>query len=94
MGSLEDLICGDYDDFAMTDLSHLPILNQIMSGLNQLHSLGIVNGHLSRPSNVLVSFPKGDTDEPMMDLADFKIRFAVQDEASGLTQFCLVTNQE
>jgi len=92
MGSLEDLICGDYDDFAMTDLSHLPILNQIMSGLNQLHSLGIVHGNL-KPSNILVSFPKGDTNEPMMKLADFGIRHAVRDEATGLTQFRLVTTE-
>ena len=92
MGTLEDLVCGRYEDFAMTDESHLPVIRQITSGLNQLHSLGIVHGNL-KPSNILVSFPKGDTNEPTMKLADFGIRHAVQDEATGLTQFRLVTTE-
>ena len=92
MGTLEDLICGGNEDFAMTDSSHLPVLHQITSGLNQLHSLGIVHGNL-KPSNILVSFPKGDTNEPMMKLADFGIRHAVRDEATGLTQFRPVTTE-
>jgi len=92
MGTLEDLICGDYDDFAMTEQSHLPVIQQITSGLNQLHSLGIVHGNL-KPSNILVSFPKGDTNEPMMKLADFGIRPVVRDAATGNTRFRLVTTE-
>ena len=92
MGTLEDLVCGGYDDFAMTDESHLPILHQITAGLNQLHSFGIVHGNL-KPSNILVSFPKGDTNEPTMKLADFGIRHAVRDEANRLTQFQLITTE-
>ena len=92
MGTLEDLVCGGYEEFAMTDESHLPILHQITSGLNQLHSLGIVHGNL-KPSNILVSFPKGDGREPTMKLADFGIRHAVRDEATGLTQFRPVTTE-
>ena len=93
MGTLEDLVCGGYgDDFAMTDESHLPVLHQITSGLNQLHSLGIVHGNL-KPSNILISFPKGDTGEPVIKLADFGIRHAVRDKATGLTHFRLVTTE-
>ena len=76
----------------MTDESHLPVLYQIMSGLNQLHALGIVHANL-KPSNILVSFPKGDGTEPMIKLADFGIRHAVRDEATGLTQFRPVTTE-
>ena len=92
MGTLEDLVCGVNDDFAMTEQSHIPVLNQITSGLNQLHSLGIVHGNL-KPSNILVSFPKADGTEPMMKLTDFGIRHAVRDETTGLTQFRLVTTE-
>jgi len=92
MGTLEDLVCGSYGDFAMTDESHLPVLYQIMSGLNQLHSLGVVHGNL-KPSNILVSFPKGDGTEPMIKLADFGIRHAVRDSLTGLTQFRPVTTE-
>ena len=94
MGTLEDLVCGGYgDDFAMTDSSHLPVLHQITTGLNQLHSLGIVHGNL-KPSNILVSFPNGDGTEPMMKLADFGIRHTVRDEANGeVMQFRLVTTE-
>ena len=93
MGSLEDLVCGGYgDDFTIKNESHLPVLYQITAGLNQLHSLGIVHGNL-KPSNILVSFPKGDTNEPTMKLADFGIRHSVRDEATGLTQFRLVTTE-
>ena len=90
MGTLEDLVCGGNDDFAMTEQSHLPVLRQITAGLNQLHSLGIVHGNL-KPSNILVSFPDGDTGEPVIKLADFGIHHAVRDEATGLTQFRLIT---
>ena len=95
MGTLQDLVCGDYGDyggnFAMTEQSHLPVLHQITAGLNQLHSLGIVHGNL-KPSIIFVSFPKGDKDEPMMRLTDFGIRHAVQDEATGrIKHFWLVT---
>ena len=86
MGTLADLVCGGNDDFAMTEQSHLPVLYQITAGLNQLHSLGIVHGNL-KPSNILVSFPKGNGTEPMIKLADFGIRHAVWDEATGLTHF-------
>ena len=93
MGTLDDLVCGGYEDFAMTDESHLPIIRQITAGLNQLHSLGIVHGNL-KPSNILVSFPKGDETEPMMKLADFGIHHAVQDEAiEQITQFRLITTK-
>ena len=93
MGTLEDLVCGGNDDFAMTDSSHLPVLNQITAGLNQLHSLGIVHGNL-KPSNILVSFPKGDADEAMMKLSDFGICHAVRDEATGrIKHFRLVTTE-
>ena len=92
MGTLEDLVCGGDEDFAMTDQSHLPILYQITAGLNQLHSLGIVHGNL-KPSNILVSFPKGDGTEPMMKLSDFGICHAVRDETTGLTQFQLITTE-
>lgn len=92
MGTLHDLVCGGYDDFAMTDQSYLSVIRQITEGLNQLHSLGIVYGNL-KPSNILVSFPKGDGTEPMMKLADFGIRHAVQNEATGVTQFRLVTTE-
>jgi len=93
MGSLEDLVCSDNeDDFAMTDSSHVPVLYQITAGLNQLHSLGIVHGNL-KPSNILVSFPKGDLNDPMMKLADFAIRHAVRDETTGLKHFRLVTTE-
>ena len=92
MGTLHDLVCGGYDDFAMTDQSYLSVIRQITEGLNQLHSLGIVHGNL-KPSNILVSFPKGDGTEPMMKLADFGIRHAVQNEATGVTQFRLVTTE-
>ena len=93
MGSLEDLVCSDYeDDFEMTDSSHVPVLYQITAGLNQLHSLGIVHGNL-KPSNILVSFPKGDGTEPMMKLADYAIRHAVRDETTGLKHFRLVTTE-
>jgi len=93
MGTLQDLVCGGYgDDFAMTEQSHLPVIRQITAGLNQLHSLGIVHGNL-KPSNILVSFPKGDTKEPMMKLADFGISSIVRDEANRLTQFRLVTTE-
>ena len=91
MGTLEDLVCGGNEDFAMTDESYLPILCQITAGLNQLHSLGIVHGNL-KPSNILVSFPKGDYAEPMMKLADFGIRCVVRDKATGgIIQYRLVT---
>ena len=92
MGTLEDLVCGGYEDFAMTDQSHLPVLYQITAGLYQLHSLGIVHGNL-KPSNILVSFPKGKGSKPTMKLADFGIRHAVRDEAIGLTRFRLVTTE-
>ena len=92
MGTLADLVCGGNDDFAMTEQSHLPVLYQITAGLNQLHSLGIVHGNL-KPSNILVSFPKGNGTEPMIKLADFGIRHAVWDEATGLTHFRLVTTE-
>ena len=92
MGTLEDFVCGGYEDFAMTNESHLPVIHQITSGLNQLHLLGIVHGNL-KPSNILVSFPKGDTNEPTMKLADFGIRHAVRDEANEVTQFRLVTTE-
>ena len=94
IGTLEDLVCGSYeDDFAMTDESYLPILHQITAGLNQLHSLGIVHGNL-KPSNILVSFPKGDGTEPRMKLADFGIRHVVRNETNeGFTQFRLVTTE-
>jgi serine/threonine-protein kinase/endoribonuclease IRE1 len=58
--------------------------------LNQLHSLGIVHGNL-KPSNILISFPKGDGTGPMMKLADFGIRRAVR--TGGVTQFRLVTTE-
>ena len=92
MGTLEDLVCGGYEDFTMTDQSHLPVLYQITAGLYQLHSLGIVHGNL-KPSNILVSFPKGKGSKPTMKLADFGIRLAVRDEAIGLTRFRLVTTE-
>ena len=92
MGTLEDLVCGGDDNFAMTDESHFPVLYQITAGLNQLHSLRIVHGNL-KPSNILISFPKGDTGEPVIKLADFGIRHAVRDKATGLTQFRLVTTE-
>ena len=93
MGTLEDLVCGPYKDaFAMTEQSHLPFFYQITAGLNQLHSLGIVHGNL-KPSNILLSFPKGNTKEPMMKLADFGIHHAVRDAATEITQFRLVTTE-
>ena len=92
MGTLEDLVCGGNEDFAMTNESHLPVIRQITAGLNQLHSLGIVHGNL-KPTNILVSFPKGDTNEPMMKLADFGIRRAVRDKATGFTQFRFFTTE-
>ena len=92
MGTLEDLVCGGYEDFTMTDQSHLPVVYQITAGLYQLHSLGIVHGNL-KPSNILVSFPKGKGSKPTMKLADFGIRHAVRDEVTGITQFRLVTTE-
>ena len=92
MGTLEELVCGGYDGFAMTDRSQLPILKQITAGVHQLHSLRIVHGNL-KPSNVLVSFPKGEGTEPMIKLADFGIRHAVRVEETGLTQFRLITTE-
>ena len=72
MGTLQDLVTGGYEGFAMTDTSHLPILVQIARGIDYLHQLGIVHGNL-KPTNVLVSFPNEEKDqrEPMIKLADF-----------------------
>ena len=72
MGTLQDLVIGGYDGFAMTETSHLPILVQIVRGIDYLHQLGIVHGNL-KPTNVLVSFPNEENGqpEPMIKLADF-----------------------
>ena len=63
MGTLQDLVIGGYDGFAMTETSHLPILVQIARGIDYLHQLGIVHGNL-KPTNVLVSFPNEENAEP------------------------------
>ena len=70
-GNLEDLIKQKYD--GPTVGSTLEVLRQIAKGVHHLHLLDIVHGDL-KPSNILVSYSKGDL-KPMMKLTDFGLHW-------------------
>ena len=74
MGTLEELMEG----ITLKNRSHLAILRHITTGVHYLHLLGIVHGNL-KPSNILISYPKGDL-KPMVKISDFGLQCAVRDD--------------
>ena len=69
-GTLETLVCCEGEGFAAENLSHLEVLSQITTGIDYLHQLGVVHGNL-KPSNILVSYPRGALQLPIVKLTDF-----------------------
>jgi len=67
------------------NISPNDVLSQIVKGVHHLHLLKIVHGDL-KPSNVLVSFPKGDLG-PMVKVADFGLCHHGKDSDSKEQQF-------
>ena len=59
------------------DISPVEIMRQIVRGVHHLHLLKIVHGNL-KPSNILISYPKGDLD-PVVKVADFGLSHASND---------------
>ena len=83
LGTLEGLIGGKIKEFRIRkDISHLEIIREITQGVHHLHLLGVVHGNL-KPSNVLISYPRGAL-KPMIKLTDFSLRRVVRDQ---ITQF-------
>lgn len=66
------------DKTPLIDISPKEVLRQIVKGVQHLHLLKIVHGNL-KPSNILVSCPKGDVG-PMLKVADFGLRHALHSE--------------
>ena len=60
------------------NISLKEVLRQIVKGVQHLHLLKIVHGNL-KPTNILVSFPKGDLGS-MLKVADFGLRHALRSE--------------
>ena len=69
--NLQDLVTNNYMHMApaLIDIRPEEILRQILKGVHHLHLLKVVHGNL-KPSNILVSCPKGDLG-PMIKVADF-----------------------
>ena len=63
--NLQDLMTNNYINY----ISPEEILRQILKGVHHLHLLKVVHGNL-KPTNILVSCPKGDLG-PMIKVADF-----------------------
>lgn len=71
---VSELCAGNLQDFILNkipsvNISPKEVLHQILKGVHHLHLLKIVHGDL-KPSNILVSFSKGDLG-PMIKVADF-----------------------
>lgn len=73
MGNLSDFVLGKYMGPPLGSLKS--ICHQIIRGVKHLHLLNTIHGDL-KPTNILISIPKGDLD-PLIKLSDFGLSHAV-----------------